>query len=93
MFIGQSSHYLFSCTADTEVFKIKRSSHSRRVAKQMKKELKDNGKAGEGGTDIDDSMTMTERNTEEQREKKKKDVYDEEEAIAAAEKIKVEKLC
>ena len=81
-----------SWEGETEVFKIKRSSHSRRVAKQMKKELKEktDPKSIEIEADIGDSTSEKEKVYEEQqRERRKKDVYDEEEARVAAEKIKV----
>ncbi|RUS81278.1 hypothetical protein EGW08_010952 [Elysia chlorotica] len=81
----------FEMEDDGEVFKIKRSSHSRRVAKQMKKELKEksDGQTTEADADMDGIMASKEKVYEEpQKERRKKDSMDEEEARAAAEKIK-----
>ncbi|GFS26357.1 PAX3- and PAX7-binding protein 1-like [Elysia marginata] len=76
---------------DSEVFQIKRSSHSRRVAKQMKKELKEKKETKSLGAEavVDDNVSVREKTSEEeQKERRKKDVHEEEQARAAAEKIK-----
>lgn len=76
---------------DTEVFQIKRSSHSRRVAKQLKRELREKKEAKNYAQepDMDNSEPTKERfSDDDQKDIKKKEIYDEEQAKAAAEKIK-----
>ncbi|GFO12653.1 pax3- and pax7-binding protein 1 [Plakobranchus ocellatus] len=72
---------------DTEVFKIKRSSHSRRIAKQMKKELKEKDSAKNTDREIVKKDEPNENESEIRTERRKKDIS-EEEALAAAEKIR-----